>query len=41
MAAELQNKANRPNAHRSTVPKTVEGKVVVATNTLKHGLFAQ
>ncbi len=36
----IQLKANRNNAKKSTGAKTAEGKRVVATNALKHGVFA-
>ncbi|MEJ2704181.1 MAG: hypothetical protein P8Z79_17235 [Sedimentisphaerales bacterium] len=41
MATKAQIKANRLNAQKSTGPKTVVGKAMVAQNALKHGLFAQ
>ena len=41
MATQAQIKANRQNAQKSTGPKTAKGKVVVAQNAIKHGLFAQ
>jgi hypothetical protein len=40
MSSEKQMNANRLNAQKSTGPKTSEGKVIVAQNALKHGLFA-
>jgi hypothetical protein len=40
MATEKQINANRLNAQKSTGPKTAEGKVAVAQNAVKHGLFA-
>src|SRR5713226_4123212 len=41
MATERQRSANRRNAQRSTGPKTVEGKLAVGHNALKHGLLSQ
>jgi hypothetical protein len=40
MATERQIEANRRNAARSTGPRSVAGKAVVARNALKHGAFA-
>jgi hypothetical protein len=37
----MQLEANRKNAEKSTGPKTPEGKQAVATNAVKHGLFAR
>jgi hypothetical protein len=41
MTTEKQIKANQANAKKSTGAISDEGKVVIATNALKHGLFAQ
>lgn len=40
MATELQRRANRANALKSTGPKTEAGKTVVRLNALRHGLLA-
>ncbi len=37
----MQLEANRKNAEKSTGPKTPEGKLAVACNAVKHGLFAR
>lgn len=39
MATQRQIAANRRNAVNSTGPKTPEGKLIVAKNAIKHGLF--
>lgn len=41
MTTEKQIKANQANAKKSTGATSDEGKAVIATNALKHGLFAQ
>jgi len=41
MATESQVLANRLNARKSTGPRTVEGKEIVAQNAVKHGLCAR
>ncbi len=40
MASEKKLSANRANARRSTGPKTAAGKLVVARNAIRHGIFA-
>ena len=40
MTTEAQVLANRANAQRSTGPRTKTGKAIVASNAIKHGLFA-
>ena len=40
MTSEKQVEANRRNALRSTGPKTMEGKKVVARNATKHGILS-
>jgi hypothetical protein len=40
MSTERQIEANRRNAARSTGPRSVGGKAVVARNALKHGAFS-
>lgn len=37
----MQIEANRKNSEKSTGPKTSEGKQTVASNAVKHGLFAR
>ena len=37
MCSEAKLTANRLNAKKSTGPRTLEGKAVVAQNALKHG----
>ena len=41
MCSEAKLTANRLNAKKSTGPRTLEGKAVVAQNALKHGLLAR
>ena len=41
MVSEKQEQANIKNAQLSTGPVTPEGKVVVALNAVKHGIFAK
>ena len=41
MCSEAKITANRLNAKKSTGPRTLEGKAVVAQNALKHGLLAK
>lgn len=41
MTSERKQEANRRNAQRSTGPRTVEGKVASARNSLRHGLRAE
>jgi hypothetical protein len=40
MSSPKQIKANQLNAAKSTGPKSVEGKAIVAKNAVKHGLLA-
>jgi hypothetical protein len=40
MTTAKQRAANRHNAHKSTGPKTAEGKAVVSLNAMKHGLLS-
>lgn len=41
MVSEKQEQANIQNAQLSTGPRSPEGKVVVARNAVKHGIFAK
>lgn len=41
IATQKQVKANRLNAQHSSGPKTIKGKVTVAQNALKHGIFSK
>ena len=41
MSTLKQIEANRLNAHKSTGPRTLEGKARVSKNALKHGFFSQ
>lgn len=40
MATELQKRANRANALKSTGPTSIEGKAVVRLNATRHGLLS-
>lgn len=39
MSSEKQIHANQQNAQFSTGPVTSEGKMIVASNAIKHGIF--
>ena len=39
MTTDKQKKANQQNAQLSTGPKTTEGKLIVTSNPIKHGIF--
>ena len=41
MTSQQQIKANQQNAKNSSGPITPEGKAIVSTNALKHGIFAK
>jgi hypothetical protein len=41
MSSEKQRQANQSNAMLSTGPVTPEGKMVVASNAIKHGIFTK
>jgi len=41
ITTDKQIKANQENSKKSTGANTIDGKLVVAGNALKHGLFAQ
>ena len=41
VTSEKQIKANQANSKKSTGANTIDGKLVVAGNAVKHGLFAQ
>lgn len=41
MTTEKQIKANQANSLKSTGANTIEGKQIVSSNALKHGLFSQ
>ncbi len=41
MTSKKQIIANRKNAQKSTGPKTVQGKAIVARNAQKHGLLSR
>lgn len=41
MTTNVQIEANQLNAQLSTGPKTVNGKAIVATNAVKHGIFTK
>ena len=40
MGTAAQNAANRRNAEKSTGPRSAAGKIVSATNALRHGAYA-
>jgi len=41
MSSEAKVTANRRNAKKSTGPRTLEGKAIVAQNAIKHGFLAK
>jgi len=41
MTSQARVSANRRNATKSTGPRTLEGKAIVAQNAIKHGLLAR
>ncbi len=41
MTTEKQLNANRLNTLQSTGPKTNEGKAVISSNAMKHGIFTK
>lgn len=41
MSTEAQITANRQNAHKSTGPRSAEGKITASNNSLKHGLLSK
>ena len=41
MPTEKQLLANQQNAQLSTGPKTAQGKITIATNAIKHGIFTK